>query len=73
MNAMAQASTLHGRCWQSYTAILLYRRMALASLLASASLGSALGQEILSELRMGVLAHDIPVLAGQKERGADLK
>jgi lipid A 3-O-deacylase len=34
--------------------------------------GSASAQQIVSELRLGALAHDVPVLAGQKELGTDI-
>ena len=34
--------------------------------------GPASAQQILSEVRLGVLAHDVPVLGTQKEHGADI-
>jgi lipid A 3-O-deacylase len=48
------------------------RMMVLAGILASAHPGPAAAQDFISELRLGVLAQDIPILAGQKEHGADL-
>src|SRR5208337_1843330 len=48
------------------------RMTVLAGILTSAHLGPATAEEIISELRLGVLAQDIPVLAGQKEHGADI-
>jgi len=41
-------------------------------LIASGAASTASAQSILSELRLGVLAHDVPIIADQREHGVDL-
>lgn len=47
-------------------------RIFLPAVLSMALIRPALAQSILSELRMGVLAHDVPFLGSHKEPGADI-
>ena len=42
------------------------------SLVVIAPVASARAQSVVSEVRFGILAHDVPVLGAQKEHGADL-
>ena len=48
------------------------RAVLCTTLLAVATIAPAAAQDIVSEVQMGVLAHDVPILGAQQEHGADI-